>query len=184
MRNVALATIAVVAGLALASMLGVADAESPTSATTTSATAAPVRTVSVEGVATVPIAQGASLATATSVYREGMSGAIADGLGKAEFLAGKAGATLGGVQSIAEGGGSINCADGEEGDYVEYEGKQPDFGSTTASVTPIEAAAAPATPTIRKPAAKRRKKRHPTAKKASATVCTLSTQVSLAYAIT
>jgi hypothetical protein len=182
MRNAVLATIAVVAGLALASMLGVADAESPTSTTTTSATTAPAPTVSVEGVATVPIAQGASLATATAVYREGMAGAIADGLGKAEFLAGKAGATLGSVQSIVEGGGSISCSDGEEGDYVEYEGKQPDFGSTTASVAPIEAAA-PAAPTVRKPSAKRRKKRHPTAKKASATVCTLSTQISLAYAI-
>ena len=55
----------------------------------------PSRTVSVEGVATVPIAQNANLAAATSVYRQGMAAAVADGQSKAEFLASKAGATLG-----------------------------------------------------------------------------------------
>lgn len=92
--------------------------------------------------------------------------------------------TLSSVQSIAEGGGSISCSDGgEESEYVEYQGEQPDFGSTNASVTPLEAAAAPAVSKVPKPAVKHRRKKHPTAKKASATTCTLSTQVSLAYAI-
>jgi hypothetical protein len=179
MRNAIAATLAVLVGLVVANMLGVAAAEAPTTSTTV-----PVRTISVEGVATVPVAQGANRATATAVYREGMAAALADGQSKAEYLASKAGVTLSSVQSIAEGGGSINCTGGEESEYVEYQGEQPDFGSTNASVTPIEAAAAPAAaPAVRKPAAKRRKKRHPTAKKASAGACTLSTQISLAYAI-
>jgi hypothetical protein len=178
MRNAIAATLVVLVGLAVANMLGVAAAEAPTTSTTT-----PVRTISVEGVATVPITQGANRATATTAYREAMAAALADGQSKAEFLASKAGVTLSLVQSIAEGGGSINCTGGEESEYVEYQGEQPDFGSTDASVSPIEAAAAPRATVVRKPAVKRRKK-HPTAKKASVGGCTLSTQVSLAYAIT
>jgi hypothetical protein len=177
MRNVIAATLAVVVGLVFANMLGVAAAEAPTTGTT-----AAVRTISVEGVATVPVTQDASRATATAAYREGMAAALADGQSKAEFLAGKAGVTLSSVQSIAEGGGSISCTAGAESEYVEYQGEQPDFGSSDQSISPIEAAAAPRAPTVRKPAAKRRKK-HATAKKASAGSCTLSTQVSLAYAI-
>jgi hypothetical protein len=177
MRNVIAATLAVVVGLVFANMLGVAAAEAPTTSTT-----APVRTISVEGVATVPVAQGANRATATTAYREGMAAALADGQSKAEFLASKAGVTLSSVQSIAEGGGSISCTAGPESEYVEYEGEQPDFGSSDQSVSPIEAAAAPRATTVRKPTAKRRKK-NATAKKASAGSCTLSTQVSLAYAI-
>ncbi len=178
MRNVVAATMTVVAGLVVANMLGVAAAEAPT--------ATPTRTVSVEGVATVPIAQGASLATATAIYRDGMAAAVTDGQGKAEFLASKAGATLGAVQSIAEGGGSIECTGGEESGYVAYQGEQPDFGSAQ-SVSPLRAAAAPATPALHKPTAKKRRKKKnvtsPTAKKAAATACNLTTQVSLLYAI-
>jgi len=177
MRNAVAATLAVVIGLVFANMLGVAAAEAPTTSTT-----APVRTIAVAGVATVPVAQGANRATATTAYREGMAAALADGQSKAEFLASKAGVTLSSVQSIAEGGGSISCTGGEESEYVEYQGEQPDFGSTGESVSPIEAAAAPSATALRKPAAKHRKK-HPTAKKASAGGCTLSTQVSLTYAI-
>jgi hypothetical protein len=178
MRNVIAATLTVVAGLVVANMLGVAGAEAPTTGTT-----APVRTITVEGVATVPVTQGANRATATAAYREGMAAALADGQSKAEFLASKAAVTLSGVQSLAEGGGSINCTGGEESEYVAYQGEQPDFGSTSESVSPLEAAAPPRAPTVRKPPAKRRKK-HPTAKPASAGGCTLSTQVSLVYAIT
>ncbi len=179
MRNAVAATLVVVAGLMVANMLGVAAAEAPTTTTAT-----PVRTVSVEGVATVPIAQEANRATATSVYREGMAAAIADGQSKAEFLVGKAGGTLGSVQSIAEGGGSIGCTGGEESVYVEYKGEQPDFGSSSVAVAPVSAGAraTPARPTVHKPAAKHRKK-HATAKKASTAACTLSTQVALVYAI-
>jgi hypothetical protein len=177
MRNMIAAMLAVLVGLVLANMLGVAAAEAPTTSTT-----APVRTIGVEGVATVPVTQGANRATATAAYREGMAAALADGQSKAEFLASKAGVTLSSVQSIAEGGGSISCSSGQESEYVEYQGEQPDFGSSDASVSPLEAAAAPRAPLVRKPTAKARKK-HPTAKKASTAGCTLSTQVSLAYAI-
>ncbi len=173
MKSVIAATLVVAAGLVVVNMLGVAAAEAPTTT--------PIRTVSVEGVATVPIGQYAKLAEATAVYRQGMADAIADGQNKAEFLATKVGATLGSVQSIAEGGGSIGCTGGEESSYVEYQGEQPDFGSPTESVSPLRAEE---TPSVKagKPAVKHRKK-HPTAKKASATACTLSTQVSLVFVI-
>jgi hypothetical protein len=86
------ATMAAAAGLVAANMLGVAAAEAPTGI--------PVRTVSVQGVATVPVGQSANVAVATAAYRQGMAGAVADGQSKAEFLASKAGAMLGSVQSI------------------------------------------------------------------------------------
>lgn len=179
MRNAIAATTAVAAVLVVANMLGVAAAEAPTAPTGTT----PVRSVSVGGVANVPIAQGANLAAATAVYRQGMAAAVADGQGKAEYLASKAGVTLGAVQSIVEGGGSIECTGGEESGYVEYDGEQPDFGSpASSSVVPLEATSRSSTPTVRKPALKHRKK-HAVAKQASATACTLSAQVSLAYAI-
>jgi hypothetical protein len=173
MRNAITATIAVAAGLTVASMLGVAAAEAPTTTT-------PTPTVSVDGVATVPIAQDANLATATAAYRQGMAAAVTDGKGKAEFLASNAGVTLGAVQSIVEGGGSIECRGGEnEVDYAEYQGEQPDFGSRPVTEVAPEAAARPS---VHKPAAKHSKKKT-TAKKAAAVTCTLRAEVSLAYAI-
>ncbi|MGH2863992.1 MAG: hypothetical protein ACRDJX_01945 [Solirubrobacteraceae bacterium] len=178
------ASLVVAVGLVSANMLGVASAEAPTTTTAT-----PMRTVGVDGVATVPVAQGANRAVATGVYREGMAAAISDGQSKAEFLAGKAGATLGAVQSIIEGGGSIDCTTGGESGYVEYEGEQPDFGSPSTSVYPelaprVEGSAS--RPTVHKPAAKHRKKKprkKPSAKAATTTACTLSTDVTLVYAI-
>jgi predicted RecA/RadA family phage recombinase len=187
MKTAIAATIAVAAGLLIANMLGVAAAEAPTATS-----AGPVPTVSVEGVATLPIAQGANLAEATAVYRQGMANAVADGLSKAEFLAGKAGATLGSVQSIVEDGGSIECTGvvEEEGGYSQgrYLGEQPDFGSPGASgsAQDYSAPAAAATP---KPALVKKKKKKkktgasPTASKSSAITCTLSAAVSLVYVI-
>lgn len=161
-------------GLVAAGALGVADAEAPV--------VSPTRTVSVQGVATASVAQGANTATATAAYRVAMAAAVADGQSKAEFLAGKAGATLGGVQAIAEGGGYIACAENAEG-RSEYLGEQPDFGSSQGVVSPPRAAASVPT-VVRKPAAKHKARKRPAAKKASVTPCTLSTQVSLVYAIT
>jgi len=183
MRNLLAATLVVVAALVVANMLGVAAAEAPTTS--------PARTVSVQGVATVPIPQGANLAVATAAYRQGMAAAIADGKGKAEFLAGKAEATLGGAQSVIEEGGWIGCKHTEEPNelqesrYAEYEGEQPDFGSAE-SVLPIRVGAARAAPLVQRSAPKRRKKKvtRPTARKAAAAAtCTLTTQVLLVYAI-
>jgi uncharacterized protein YggE len=176
MRVAITAAVATTAALLAISVLGVASAEAPT--------ASPVRTVSVQGVATVPIDQGANVATATAVYRQGMAAAVTDGQAKAEFLAGKTGATLGSVQSISEDGGYIGCTGGEESGGVEYEGEQPDFGSPDVSVSPVRVSAGVAAPTIHKPAVKHSKPRKgPTAKKASATTCTLRAQVTLVYAI-
>jgi predicted RecA/RadA family phage recombinase len=175
MRSVIAATVAVAAGLFVANMLGVAAAEAPTGPTQ-------LRSVSVEGVANVPIAQSANLATATAVYRQAMANALADGQGKAEFLAGKAAVALAGVQSIVEGGGSIGCTTNEESAYAEYLGERPDFGSPVTSSVPLRASAAPASPSIHKPTAKHLKKA-PIAKKASVVTCTLTAQVALVYAI-
>ncbi len=187
MRIAVAATVVVAASLILVGVLGVASAETTTATTTTPATATttgpPLRTVSVQGVAIEPIEQSASATTATGVYRQAMASAVSDGQVKAQFLASQAGATLGQVQSVAEGGGYIQCAGSEEG----YLGEQPDFGSAGNYATPEVAPRAVAkAPVASRPAVKSRKpkrKKKSVAKKASAATCTLSTQVSLIYAL-
>ncbi len=176
------------ASLILVGVLGVASAETTTTATTnapttTTTTGPPLRTVSVQGVAIEPIEQSASAAAATGVYRQAMASAVSDAQTKAQFLAGQVGATLGQVQSVAEGGGYIQCAGSEEG----YLGEQPDFGSAgnyaTPGIAPRALAKAPVAPrpAVRSRRPKRKKKS--VARKASAAACTLSTQVSLVYAL-
>jgi hypothetical protein len=162
-------------------MLGVATAESPT--------APPIRTISVQGVAKVPVAQGADAASATAAYRAGMEAAVGDGKAKAEFLASKVGATLGAAQSVVEGSGSISCIGGEESVYVEYQGAQPDFGSPGTVVSPGVLSVGAAKPTLapplrgKRPSHRRVRHRTATGKAAATGACTLSTQVSLSYAI-
>jgi hypothetical protein len=177
MMRIVIAVLAVVAcGLVADGLLGVATAETPT--TPTAAVIAPPRTVSVQGVATAPLASEAPGATATAVYRQAMAAAVADGQSKAQFLAEKAGATLGPVQTLAEGGGSIECP----GD-VEYTGGQPDFGFAT-GVGVIRAESVPRVshrPVAGKPVAKHRPSKRKSAKQSTAATCTLSTQVALAY---
>jgi hypothetical protein len=165
MRLALTATVAAAVALVAAGVLGVAVAEGPSSS--------PPRTVSVQGVAMESIDRSASASAATAVYRRGMADAISDGASKAQFLASKAGANLGAVQSIVEDGGYISCA-GE----TEYLGEQPDFGS---SVVSFPGASVRAAPHLRKVAARRRHHNTPAAKKANVPTCTLSTQVSLAY---
>jgi len=179
MRILLTAAVVSVGALTAVGVLGVAGAETTTTATTPAASA-PLRTVSVQGVASAPVAPEASAATATAVYRQAMASAVADGQSKAQYLAEKAGATLGAVQSIAEGGGGIECP-GEE----EYVGEQPDFGYATvggivAGVS-APALARPRTPGARKPAVKPHKKKKRSAKAAAAATCALSTQVTLSY---
>jgi hypothetical protein len=171
----AVTTIALVA----AGMLGVASAEAPTSVS-------PPPTVSVQGVAIEPIEQSASGASATAVYRQGMADAMTDGQSKAQFLASKAGVTLGAVQNIVEDGGYIGCT----GNEVEYLGEQPDFGSPGSGVYGASASTPHvlnrATPGASRPTVKHAKKKQhkaPVAKRASAAGCTLTAQVSLTYAI-
>jgi hypothetical protein len=175
MRIAIAASVAATAGLIAAGMLGVATAEAPTSS--------PARTVNVEGVATEAISQSATAAAATAVYRQGMTDAVSDGIAKAQFLASKVGATLGAAQAVVEGGGYISCV-GE----AEYLGEQPDFGSPGVSI-PQSGVTAPAVrrgaaPAVGRPLRKHRKRRKtPTAKKATVSTCSLSTQVSLSYAL-
>lgn len=179
MRILVTAAAVSVGALTAIGVLGVAGAETTTTATAPAASVLP-RTVSVQGVASAPVAPEASAATATAVYRQAMASAVTDGQSKAQYLAEKAGATLGAVQSIAEGGGYIDCP-GEE----EYTGEQPDFGyasggGVVAGAT-VRAVEGPRTPGTRKPAAKPHKKKKRSAKAATAATCTLSTQVALSY---
>ena len=180
MRVLIPATVVTVIALIAVGMLGVASAEAPTTST-------PPPTVSVQGVAIEPIEQSASSATATTVYRQGMTAAVTDGQAKAQFLASSAGVTLGAVQSIVENGGYIDCT----GNEVEYLGEQPDFGSpgvgSSGGEVSVPRIAATAAPVASKPAVKHTKKKKrkqaPVAKRASAAGCTLTAQVSLTYAI-
>jgi hypothetical protein len=166
------------AALVAASMIGVASAEAPTTT--------PTRTIAVQGVATVPLAQGSSAAAATAVYRQAMSAAVADGQSKAEFLGGRVSATLGPVQSVVEDGGWIQCASPDGSEYAEYTGEQPDFGRATGPILGRAAPAAAPQSTLAapKPSAKK-KRRHKNRRGKAATVggCKLSAEVSLAYAI-
>jgi hypothetical protein len=183
MRTALAAIAAAAAALVIANMLGVAAAEAPTSASGTA-----VRSVSVEGVATAPLEQGANQASADAAYRQSMANAIADGLSKAEFLASKTGVTLGAVQSVTEGGGSIECksTEGEPSTYVPYDGEQPDFGHANSGVVFAGAVAprAAGEKAVGKHP-KRKKHKRPTAKKSAVipSTCALAAQVSLVYAI-
>jgi hypothetical protein len=175
------AVLAAVAALVIANMIGTAVAEAPTTTT--------LRTVSVEGIGSQPIAQNADAATATGVYRQAMAAAVTDGQAKAEFLTGRVGATLGAAQTITEDGGGIECNSGagEEEGWEPYQGEQPDFGSArnagqVLSSTTSPAAASSPSSTVKRTSAKRhRKHKRPVAKKATAPGCKLTAQVSLAY---
>jgi len=160
-------------------MLGVASGEGP------AGTAVP-RTLSVQGTGTLPIGARDNAAAATTTYREGAAKALADAQEKASFLASKAGVTITAVQSLAEDGGYIECSS-PGAEYAEYEGEQPDFGYASApSVLGSSGAAAPAlqgAPAKRVSHRPRVKKRKPAAKKASATSCNLTAQVSVVYAL-
>lgn len=180
MKIVIAAAVVTTSGLIATGVLGVATAETPSSPTTGSS---PLRTVSVQGVASEPLASEASAATATSVYRQAMAAAVADGQSKAQFLAEKAGATLGSVQSLAEGGGYIGCPN-----EVEYTGGQPDFGFATGYgvATPQNTSIASGRPVPfrgKRPAKRRMTSapKHGSAKKSSAGTCSLSTQDALTY---
>jgi hypothetical protein len=144
-------------------------------------------TVSVEGVANVPISPSASQAEADTAYRQGLTAAIGDGHEKAEFLAAQAGAKVGSVQQIAERGGSIECVrpaeEGPMSEYTQYKGAEPDFGSVEPSGSRFAVAPASTPGTVSTKTPKPRRKKHKVkAKKAAVSVrCTLSTQVGLSY---
>jgi hypothetical protein len=173
--RIVIAVVAVTAlGLIADGLLGVATGETSSSPAVTEST--PLRTVSVQGVASESIPPEASTTTAVSVYHQGLADAVSDGQGKAQLLAEKTGATLGAVQSAGEGGGYIQCLEDQE-----YEGAEPDFGS--AGVSTVGALSAPAAAPVKAPLRKpaRRHPRRRSAKKAAAGTCTLYAQVSLVY---
>jgi hypothetical protein len=156
-------------------------------ATEAYAAEAPPPTVSVEGVADVPISPSASQAEADTAYRQGLAAAIGDGHEKAEFLAAQAGAKVGSVQQIAERGGSIECVrpaeEGPMSEYTQYKGAEPDFGSVEPSGSRFAVAPASTSGVVSTKTPKPRRKKHKVkAKKAAVSVrCTLSTQVGLSY---
>ncbi|MCW3032423.1 MAG: hypothetical protein QOK19_254 [Solirubrobacteraceae bacterium] len=178
-RRAVLALLLTGAAAAIAlGMLGVASGEGPAGSTA-------ARSLSVEGVGTVPIGIADTAAQATGVYREGMAKALTDAQAKAAFLAEKSGAPLGAVGSLVEDGGYIECTGVEGPNYSGYEGEQPDFGYGRAPI----AAAAPlgasvkgtSAPTVsHRPKVKR--KRH-TAHKAASARCNLTANVSAVYAL-
>ena len=171
-----LVLVPVLAALVAAGTLGVASGEGPVGSTA-------ARSVSVEGVGTVPIGNGDTAAQATASYREGMAKALADAQAKAAFLAEKAGGSTGAAVSIVEDGGYIECsAPGSE--YFDYEGEQPDFGygrSPTIAAAPENALSksAPAPTVSHRPKVKRRHK----ARKATAVHCSLTANVSVVYGL-
>ena len=167
---------AIAAAAVAAGMLGVASGEGPVGSTA-------ARSVSVEGVGTVPIGNGDTAAQATAVYREGMAKALADAQVKAAFLAEKAGGSVGAALNIVEDGGYIECsAPGSE--YFDYEGEQPDFGygrslSVAASPENALSKSAPAPTVSHRPKLKRRRR----ARKASVVRCSLTADVSVVYGL-
>jgi uncharacterized protein YggE len=178
-RAVPAILLAVAAAAIALAMLGVASGEGPAGSTA-------ARTLSVQGVGTVPIGVADTASQATGVYREGMAKALADGQSKAAFLAEKAGTPLGVLVSLVEDGGGIECTGASPSErYAEYEGEQPDFGygRTPASVAAPQAAPAKgvAAPTVshRPKTNHKRRKAH----KATAARCNLTANVSAVYAI-
>ena len=191
MKRSATAATFLIGGLLAATPAPVAAAEGTTT---------PARLITVQGIGSAPVAQDASLTEADAAYRQAMSAAIIDGQGKAEFLAGKVGAGLGAVQSIAEEGGSISCSGAEPSSYVEYEGAQPDFGFAdlrpplvAASSAPVRGAPVHGGPASgkHKPKLGKRSRAHKhgrrarrgrhLARKAGAITCTLSAAVAISW---
>src|SRR5262245_38423633 len=177
MRLVIAAGLAAAAALFVANMLGVAVAEAPTVTS--------LRTVNVEGVASLPIAPNADAATASGGYHQAMAAAVDDGKVKAEVLAGKLGAALGAAQTITEDGGDIECSSGSEEDWQPYQGERPDFGSARNPGNVLGKSEGPEPPAAAAPSASKRtstkkhrkRHKHPVATKAAAPGCKLTAQV-------
>ena len=85
--------------------------------------------------AVVSIERTANGVTANSTYRKALAEAVADGQSKAQLLAEKTGSTVGAIQTVSEGYGSLECGE------AEYEGVMPDFGQGGALDATTEAAA-------------------------------------------
>lgn len=172
MRITISAGVAAAIALAVGGLVGVGQA---TETTTTGSGA--VRSVSVEGVALVPIDGTADASTADGTYRKALAEAVTDGRSKAQLLAEKTGSSVGAIQTVTEGDGSIECQEGE------YEGVLPDFGQGGAVfATPGAAAVSPNRAVAKHksaPGRARRKRRE--AKKADVTGCMLSAHVGLVY---
>ncbi|HEX4109302.1 MAG TPA: hypothetical protein VHX88_14290 [Solirubrobacteraceae bacterium] len=179
---------AALVGILVAGLVGGATAQTP--ATTTTTAVAAVRTVAVQGVGNASIDPNADGAVANAAYRTALAVAVNDAGSKAGALATDAGATSGPVQDIAEDGGEVDCTD-TSGDYEDYNGVQPDFGSDDGTVTPsgVASVGAQAPNVLQKTTSSgsgsvksKKKKKHPKAHAAqSALTCTVQAEVSVSY---
>ncbi len=135
-----------------------------------------LHTVTVQGVAEVPISASADQPAAVAAYRAAMAAALADGLSKAQFLAAQVGTTVLSPASVSpgilEGSGYISCPSG-----VEYSGRQPDWGF---GGVPI-AVSAPVAKTTRPTTVHHKRRKRHTVKKATSPSCTLSTGLTISY---
>lgn len=134
-----------------------------------------LHTVTVQGVAEVPIGASANQPAAVAAYRAAMAAAIADGLSKAQFLAAQVGTTLDNISpGIVEGSGYINCPSG-----VEYSGSQPDWafgGGQFAASTP-----APVAKVTRPSTAHKKRPKHHAVKKAASPSCSISAGLTITF---
>jgi Protein of unknown function (DUF541) len=104
-----------------------------------------IDTVSVVGIGRVPISPTANPVEADTTYHAAMVQAVGDGLLKAQMIAGAAGAKVGPVEAISEGGRDfIECknAAGETG-RGGYKGAEPDSGTAIPPTIAVEPAAPP-----------------------------------------
>jgi hypothetical protein len=160
-----------------------------------------VETVSVVGIGHAPLPPAAGPAEADAAYRQSLVQAVADGLLKAQALAGATGAKVGPIEGISEKGttGGHNCKNAA-GESAPYTGAEPDAGSAGPPIIAVEptvprVAVGSAPATKRPTPTKKHKHKHKahkrierrahrvTARKAENTAvsCEISSEVSLIY---
>jgi hypothetical protein len=93
--------LAAASALALAGVLGVADAQQP------APPPAPERLVTVNGGSATDVASDATAATRRAAYGAALGAALDDAKAKAAFVAQRSGLVLGGIQSVTEQTGSV-----------------------------------------------------------------------------
>jgi uncharacterized protein YggE len=93
--------LAAACALAVAGVLGVADAQQPVS------TSAPARLVTVNGGSATEVASDATAAARRAAYTAALGAALDDAKAKAAFVAERSGLVLGAIQSVTEQTGSV-----------------------------------------------------------------------------
>lgn len=104
-----------------------------------------IDTISVVGIGRALITPTANQIEANTAYHDAMVQAVADGLLKAQVVAGAAGAKAGPIEAISEGGkDGIECKNAAgEGGRGGYKGVEPDSGTAMPPTIAVEPTAAP-----------------------------------------